>query len=213
MHLHLEKFHPLFTETSAHGSPSQNKRSLLSFYMGYDRCLCLNHCVSCTMVRWCWAPASVATFVFRLLTKCSRGKRNTGCPLWSDHLWSLFRINPQCLHLSLWRATWNRGNSQVFFHVLGSVDDNQELNINNAPRSQAAFFANMMTGGSCIVNVKRMLKCSAVDSRQMLLYVLGCWKRNRQRPWTSLATLPPPVLAKPHSVLSYSAVQAWMLFI
>lgn len=29
---------------------------------------------------------SVAAFVFRLLTKCSRGKRNTGCPPWSDHL-------------------------------------------------------------------------------------------------------------------------------
>lgn len=44
------------------------------------------HCVTEVVL----GPRVLSVAAFRLVTKCSKGKRNTGYPLWSDHLWSLF---------------------------------------------------------------------------------------------------------------------------
>lgn len=56
----------------------------------------------------------------------------------------------------------------------------------------------------------KMVGCGAfVDSSQVLLLnVLGLLKEVQTETWTSLVPLPSPALAKPHSVLSYSAAQA-----
>lgn len=107
-----------------------------------------------------------------------------------------------------------QGKFPRLLHVLGSVDDNQEVNINKTPRPQAAF---LLIWWLMQADAKMVCLGAFVDSRQMLiLNVLGCWKRSRQRPWMipgCLVLLPPPVLGKQHSVLSYSAVQACVLFI
>lgn len=100
-----------------------------------------------------------------------------------------------------------QGKFPRLLHVLGSVDDNQEVKINKTPRPQATF---LLIWWLMQADAKMVCLGAFVDSWQMLIInVLGCKKRSRQRPWMipgCLVPLPPPVLGKPHSVLSYSAV-------